>query len=227
MALPVAHLNLWDDQEYYPIHEEDGVPENPPHEATVRDLRTLLALRVPGWLVTGNVCVYGEPGNTKRYRAPDVLVVSEPLSEPVHRVYQTWKQPRVAFVAEIGSRSTFREDVGPKLEIYQDQIKAGEYFYSDPPHGDRRMRRLGPNGYEWVDAEPNGRLRSEALGLEFDLDADGQLRIYTLEGERLLTPAEIEGERVEEVRRREEAEARAAERERQLTELRARLEDRQ
>ena len=52
-----------DDQEYHPLHEEDDVPEIPPHEATVRDLRGVLTVRFPGWLVTGNVCIYWERGD--------------------------------------------------------------------------------------------------------------------------------------------------------------------
>src|SRR5436309_861968 len=73
--------------------------ENPPHEATVRDLRNVLSFRFPGWFVTGNVCIYWQRGNTKKYRATDLLLVKEPLTEEVHRVYLTWKQPPVTFVA--------------------------------------------------------------------------------------------------------------------------------
>jgi Uma2 family endonuclease len=211
MAVPVSYPALWDDQEFYPLHEEDDVPEIPPHEATARYLRDAIAARFPGWFVTGDVCIYWEPGNTRAYRAPDVLVVKEPLAEEVHRVYQTWKQPPVAFVAEIGSRSTFREDEGPKLEIYQDQVQAAEYFYANPPQGDQRLWRRGPDGYEAVAAEANGRLRSAELGLEFSLDDAGDLWLYTLEGERLLTHTESEAERQQEARRRQAAEAERAE----------------
>jgi hypothetical protein len=114
MAAPVSYPAVWDDQEFYPLHEEDDVPEIPPHEATTRYLRDAVAARFPAGFVTGDVCIYWEPGNTTAHRAPDLLVVKEPLAEPVDRVYQTWKQPPVAFVAEIGSRSTFRIDEGPK-----------------------------------------------------------------------------------------------------------------
>jgi Uma2 family endonuclease len=225
-----------DDQDYYPLHEEDDLPEIPPHEATVRDLRNMLSLRFPDWFVTGNVCIYWERGNTQKYRAPDLLAVREPLTEEVHRVYQTWRQPPVTFVAEIGSKSTFREDEGPKVEIYQDLIRAGEYLYADPPNGVLRLWRPGPEGYAEVGPEANGRLRSETLALEFGFDEGGDLRVYTPEGERLLTHEETEAarqaeaagrreaeaERAVEARRREEAEARAAELERQIAELRAR-----
>jgi Uma2 family endonuclease len=218
MAVSVSYPEWWDDQEFYPLHEEDDGPEIPPHEATARYLRDGVAARFPEWFVTGDVCIYWEPGNTQAYRAPDLLVVKEPLAEEVHRVYQTWKQPPVALVAEIGSRSTFRIDEGPKVEIYQDRVRAAEYFYADPPQGDQRLWRLGPNGYEAVAPEANGRLRSAELGLEFGLDAAGHLWLYTPEGERLRTHTESEEERqaaegraAAEARRRQEAEAQRAE----------------
>src|SRR5204862_2257572 len=116
---------------------------------------------------TGNVCIYWERGNTRDYIAPDIFVVKEPLTEPVKRVYQMWKQPPVAFVLEMGSRSTFRKDEGPKLERYQNQVEAAEYLYTDPPRSDLRLWRLGASGYQKVEPEPNGRLRSQELGLEF------------------------------------------------------------
>src|SRR5438034_1678631 len=160
MAVQSPPLSV-DDQEYYPLHEEDDVPEIPPHEATVRDLRNILSLRFPDWFVTGNVCICWQRGNTKKYRAPDVLVVKEPLTEEVHRVYQTWKQPPVVFVAEVGSKSTFRKDEGPKVEIYRDLIQAEEYLYADPPKSLLRLWRLGATGAVEVAPEANGRRRSE------------------------------------------------------------------
>src|SRR2546427_5582726 len=114
MAIRVPPLSV-DDQDYYPLHEEDDVPETPPHEAAVRYARDAIAARFPDWFVTGNVCIYWERGNTKDYRAPDLFVVKEPLTEPVMRVYQLWKQPPVVFALEVGSRTTFRQDVGPKV----------------------------------------------------------------------------------------------------------------
>lgn len=127
MAVPISYPAAWDDQEFYPLHEEDDVSEIPPHRRWVTYLYNATEARFPTWFVTSNVCVYWEPGNTAAYRAPDLLVIQEPLAEPVHRVYQTWKQPPVAFVAEIGSRSTQREDEGPKVEIYQDLVRSEEY----------------------------------------------------------------------------------------------------
>jgi Uma2 family endonuclease len=208
MAIRAPALTV-DDQEYYPLHEEDDVPETPPHEAASRYARDALIARFPDWFITGNVCVYWEQGNTRDYRAPDVFVVSEPLTEPVTRVYQLWKQPPITFAIEVGSRTSFRTDVGPKVEIYQDLVKAGEYYHADLDHEVQRLWRLGPAGYEEVPAEPNGRLKSEKLQMEFALE-EGILRIYALDGELLLAHEEEVQRRTEAEVRLEESESRRA-----------------
>jgi Uma2 family endonuclease len=253
MAIKTPPLSV-DDQDYYPLHEEDDVPETPDHESTVRYARDALIAHFPDCFVTGNVCIYWERGNIKDYRAPDLLLVKEPLTEPVTRVYQLWKQPPVAFLLEVGSRTTFRTDVGPKVKLYQEKVKAAEYYHFDFDRQVQRLWRLGPSGYEQRSPEANGRLRSMELELEFGLEEEG-LRIYTLDGEMLLTHEET-AERLEETaerleqavqqaadeaRRRQQAEQRAreaeartaeeaarrAESERQLAELRAQLADKQ
>jgi hypothetical protein len=153
-------------------------------------------------------------------------------------VYQTWKQPPVLFVAGISSESTSGEDEGPKAAIYQDQVRAGEYYYADLPHGLQRLWRLGPEGYAEAVPEANGRLRSDALALEFALE-EGELRLYTLEDKLLLNHVETaaawqeaeaarqaaETAREAEAAARQAAEARAAELERQLAALRAAREE--
>ena len=117
MAIRVSPPELWDDQEFYPLHEEDDVPEIPPHREQVTYLYDALRALFPDWFITSNVCIYWERGNTSAYVAPDLFAVREPLTEPVERVYLLWQQPPVIFVAEVGSRSTLRRDEGPKPQI--------------------------------------------------------------------------------------------------------------
>lgn len=248
MAIRTPPLSV-DDQEYYPLHEKDDVPETPPHRRQTTDLANALEARCPDWFITSNVCIYWERGNTRGYRAPDLFVVKEPLAEPVTRVYQLWKQPPIAFVMEIGSRTTFRQDVGPKVDLYQEKIKATEYCHFDLDHGEQRLWRLGAGGtYEEVAPGANGRLRSAELALEFEIEVGGFLRVYTLEGVLLLTHKETaqrleateerltaaERQAAEEAERRQEAEhraeaeaARRAELEGQLATLQARLAERE
>jgi len=193
-----------DDREFYPLHEEDDVSETEIHDLLVDYLCDAFRARFPDWRVFRNVCIYWDRGNIAAYRAPGVFVVKEPIPQPKLRVYHTWQAPPVLFVAEIGSRSTFREDEGPKVDVYAQLVKAREYLYYDPEPTLLRLWRLGPDGaYEELAPEANGRLRSVELGLEFGVEA-GFLRAYTPAGERLRSHTEAE-------RDREEAEARAAE----------------
>lgn len=198
------------DRDLYPLHEEDEVSETEIHDLLTDYLCDALRARFPDWRIFRNVCIYWESGNTNLYRAPDVFAVKEPIREPELRVYHTWQDPPVNFVAEIGSRSTFREDEGLKLEVYAHAIKALEYLYFDREHAVLQLWRLGVEGYEAVAPEPNGRLRSLELGLEFGIDPTGFLGVYTLEGERLRSHQEAERDRQEAERDRQEAEARAA-----------------
>jgi Uma2 family endonuclease len=250
MALPASPAPL-EDRSRYPLHEEDDVPEIPFHERVVRYLRDALEARFPDRFVTGNACIYWEPGNYADYAAPDVFVAEGWPRQPKPRVYLSFEDPPILFVAEIASRTTRRIDTKAKPDVYGEILAVPEYLFYDPDTGEFWLRRLRGGGYEEVEPEPTGRLRSEVLELEFGADPDGFLWAYTPDGERLLTHAEAEARRQEaearrqeaearrqeaealaareakgrasESRRRRAAEARAAELERQLAELRARL----
>jgi len=233
MAVKVEYPAIWDDQEYYPLHEEDDVPEKPPHRRQVTYLYDALGARFPEWFITSNVCIYWEPGNTRDYVAPDLFVVTEPLPEPIESSYLLWKHPPVAFVAEVGSRSSVRRDQGPKVKTYDEIVRAGEYLYFWPRRKMLRLWRRGPEGYHEVAPEANRRLRSRELGLDLGLDERGFLRLYTPDGEMLLTHEETDQQRQREAQRRREVEARwqdeVARREaleRELVALRAQLERR-
>lgn len=237
-----------DDRDLYPLHEEDDeLGENTEHYDQSHYLVGAARTMLPDWFITGNLCIYWEPGNNQRYRAPDLLAVRVPVVPPKPRVYLVFRDPPVNFVAEVGSRSSTRADEGPKVEIYERDVKAAEYLYSDPPQNVLRLWRRGEDGrYREVAPEANGRMRSAELGLEFGFDETGFLRIYTPDGTMLLTHEEEARERqaaesraAAEARERQAAESRAAEAEaraseearqrqeleRQLAELRARLAD--
>jgi Uma2 family endonuclease len=220
MATPIT-TPLVDEHNLYPIHEEDDVPEKRFHEKVTRYFRDALAARFPDWNVFGNVCIYWERGNYARYRAPDVCVAQGPVGDPPPPVHLMWLDPPVIFVAEIGSRSTFRTDEGPKLEIYAEHIHPEEYLYAHVLDEEQRMAPEGLKlwrrtdlGYRPVVPEPNGRLRSDVLQLELGVDERGYLRLYTLDGEALPTYEEAEQARVEAEQARVEAERRATDAER-------------
>src|SRR5438067_1084327 len=123
------------DREIYPLHEEEDVSETEFHDLQTDYLCDALRAYFPHWRVFRNVNIYWVPGVKDLRRAPDVFVVAGAIPEPTLRVYHTWQDPPVNFVVEIGSRSTFREDEGPKVEVYSQDVQAAEYLYTNPPNG--------------------------------------------------------------------------------------------
>ncbi len=205
-----------DEHALYPIHEEDNVPEKPLHEYQVRYLIDALAVYLPDKWVTGDICMYWEERNFHQYAAPDVLVVDCEPPDPMPDVHLRWADPPALFVAEVGSKSTFRRDEGPKLEIYGLDLKVPEYLYFHPTRNQLTLYRLGESGYESVSPDARGWVFSQELNLWFGRDEKGFLRIYTPTGEMLLSHEE-------EARARCEAEARAAAAEQRLAEMEAEL----
>ena len=120
--------------------------------------------------VSGDLLVYYEEGNPRVSVAPDVFGV-EARERMTYRVWEEGNGPD--FVLEVVSRSTWREDVGPKRGVYAG-MGVGEYWLYDPL-GEYLRPRL--RGYRLVEGryerQPlpesvDGRLtlRSEALGLD-------------------------------------------------------------
>jgi Uma2 family endonuclease len=211
--MSVTVMESWvDDRSLYPIHEEDDVPEIPRHEREIRNLLNVLGYRFPDRFVTGNACIYWIPGDFQLYYAPDAFVTDGAPAEPEPRVYHVWQDPPIVFVAEVSSRKLTEAQREHNFRICELVLCIPELLEFDPEELHLRLWRLGPHGYESVEPEANGRRRSLELGLEFGLDAEGRLRVYTLAGERLRLYEEAE-------RDREAAEARAAAEARQREEL--------
>jgi Uma2 family endonuclease len=145
--------------------------------------------------VSGNEFVYFVEGQPKRNVSPDVWAVRGVDKTIVRPSYMTWleggKCPEV--VVEVTSPSTRREDQGKKFRIYQNELKAREYFLFDPLD-----EYLDPvlQGYRLVEGEyrkiepVDGRLPSEVLALH--LEAEGPvIRLFNpATGQRLLNRLE-------------------------------------
>jgi hypothetical protein len=241
-TLPV----LEDDLRLYPNHEEDDVPEGTLHNRWSGYLVYALAARFPDWFVAGNICVYWEPGNTRDYLSPDAFVAGGRVPEPPPRVYRTWLLPALLFAAEIGSVSNTREAIAEKRGRYARHLRPLEILETEPVDEEAgealtwekvHLYRLTEQGYQAVEREPNGRVRAAELELEIGVDAQANLRLYTLAGEPLRTYEEEQRARLaaeerweQEARERAAAEQRAGEEraqrealEREVVELRARL----
>ena len=172
--------------------------------------------------VSGDLLVYYEQGNPKKYVVPDAFV-AKGVAPKKRRVYKTWvegKAPDV--VVETTSRKTRRKDTVEKPGLYA-RLGVKEYFlfdpdleYLDPPLQGYRL--VGPT-YERIAADPMGGLTSQELGLRLCL-GEGVLQFYRLGtngmSDRLLTReerAERETERADRETERAEREAEARQRE--------------
>ena len=195
--------------------------------------------------VSGDLLIYYEEGNPRVSIAPDVFVVFgvEDRQRPNYKLWEEGQAP--AFVLEVASPSTWREDLGRKRSVYA-RLGVREYWQYDPygEHLPARLQgeRLTPAGYvrQPVATALDGTLAlsSETLGLELraapgremrfrDPATGDELRSHDEEAEGRL--AEVEGRLAEAVARREaearaaDAESRAAAAEARAAELEAQL----
>ena len=123
--------------------------------------------------VSGDLLIYYEKGNPRVSIAPDVFVVFgvEKRRRPNYKLWEEGRAP--AFVLEVASPSTWREDVGRKRSVYA-RLGVREYWQYDPlgEHLPARLQgeRLTPSGYERqpvaTGLDGTLTLRSETLGLE-------------------------------------------------------------
>ena len=201
--------------------ESDGQPmaETERHQKVMMDYIDILRRHfrdVPDVHVGGNLLLYYEESNPRRWVSPDVFMVRG-VSKKELRVYKTWEQhPTLDFVLEVASPSTVRKDLGEKKDLYANVLKVREYYIYDPYHEIESSFigfRLVGDMYEEI-GFVKGRLPSETLGLELG-EYEGALRLYDPVGDEWLYPSDA---------RVDAAEARAASAEAELAKLRAALE---
>ncbi|MFN8559810.1 MAG: Uma2 family endonuclease [Dehalococcoidia bacterium] len=209
--------------------EGDGKPmaETDDHRIVMMDSITVLSERYqdrPDVYVSGNLLLYYEEGNPKASISPDVLVAFGVAKAPHRRTYKVWEEGKAPdVVIEITSASSSREDRIRKRDLYAG-LGVREHVLSDPLAEYLRPPlqgyRLEEDRYRPLPLSPAGAVRSALLGLDL-VWQDGALRFYeTATGAILLTPAERADR---EAIARRAAEQRAADLERELRELRARL----
>ena len=154
--------------------------------------------------VSGNLLVYYEQGNPKKFVVPDLFVVKG--TDPGRRrIFKLWTEHKIPHVViETTSRKTKKQDSTVKPELYR-QLCIPEYFlfdptedYLDPP---LQGYRLAEGRYTRIPADADGALICEQLGLRLR-PVQRQLMFYRVDtGTQLLTAEEA---------RQAEAEARRA-----------------
>ena len=177
--------------------ESDGKPmgETDEHREEMIRLAQLLKRFFAGQkvYVSGDLLVYYEQGNPKKFVVPDVFVVKG-IQPQKRRFYKLWVEHRVPdVIIEVTSRKTKKKDTTQKPDLYR-QLHVPEYFlfdptqdYLDPP---LQGYRLVNGGYEAIIADEQGALTSQQLGMRL-VPQGGQLGLFRLDtGERLLTADE-------------------------------------
>ena len=169
--------------------------------------------------VSGDLLIYYREGNPRLSVAPDVFVVFG-VAKRERPNYKLWEERRApAFVLEVASPSTWRDDLGRKRSLYA-RLGVREYWQYDPTgeHLPARLQgeRLTPSGYVRQPAatarDGTLTLRSRTLGLELRAAPGREMRFRDpATGCDLLShDEEAEARRVEAEARRAEAEARRA-----------------
>ena len=177
--------------------ESDGKPmaETERHRDLMIDFIQMLKYHykdVHDVCVTGNLFLYYEEGNPKKFISPDVFVAFG-VEKKTRRTYMTWIEGNTPdFVLEVASQGTIREDKGKKKKIYADDLAVKEYYIYDP------LGQIVPSfiGYRLVNGKyieiefVDDRLPSEVLGLELG-EQNGVLRLYNpITSKWLQTPPE-------------------------------------
>lgn len=162
-------------------------------------------------LVATDILWYPVEGEEKLCTAPDVLVAfGRPRG---HRdSYLQWDEggipPQV--VVEIVSPSNSWKEMADKFDFY-DAHGVQEYYIYDPDRDRLEIYIRGERGAALVRRYPDasGCFVSPLLKIRFDTSGD-ELRIYRPDGERFLSPEEIEEERQQERERLSKTETRLA-----------------
>ncbi len=143
--------------------------------------------------VAGNLTIYYSKRQLKseKFRGPDFFAVLATERKP-RKSWVVWeedgKYPNI--IVEILSNSTAATDRDLKKQIYQDTFRTPDYFWFDPVSLEFKGFHLVDGEYQPLEANEQGWLWSEQLGLFLGID-QGQLRYFTPEGELLPTPEEL------------------------------------
>lgn len=173
------------DTVHYPDSDGHFLPENPLQARAVMNVRSALQHhfdKVDNVVLEGNMFVYYEEGNPSASIAPDVYVVLDhDLGD--RSVYKLWEEGKPPdFALEVISPSSAIRNAVEKRELYA-RLGIGEYFLFQPDPRKRGRRlvgyRLWNQSYKVLPAEPDGAVRSVALGVSLRVEGEN-LRLRSL-----------------------------------------------
>jgi Uma2 family endonuclease len=214
----------------YPTSDGQPMAETTLHREVMQDTIWTLERRyadVPDVWVGGNLFLCYEEGNPAAVLAPDVLL-AKGVSKWKRPNYLLWQEVPPTLIVEVTSRSTRREDLGKKKNLYE-RIGVGEYVLFDPYGEYLKPRlqgyRLEGGVYQAIPLAYDS-LESRTTGVLFRPEGERLRLVNAATGEPLLWSDELERVLRQETAGRERAEASARaleERVRLLEEEMARL----
>lgn len=184
---------------YYPEEREDDMGENSIHIQLLANLLNILKIFFKGRqdvFLSGNMNLYFEEGNPRRWYAPDLLVAFG-VPNVERSSYLLWREkvfPQV--IIEISSEKTWRNDIDEKLRMYE-EFGAEEYYVLDPEFGYLPSPIMAYRRKSDMLAELNvidNRILSPRLGLEIVLEANAFRLFNRRTNEYLRTLEESENE---------------------------------
>jgi Uma2 family endonuclease len=140
----------------------------------------------------GNLTIYYSYRKRKNedFRGPDFFVVLN-TERKARKSWAIWeeegKYPNV--IVEILSDSTASTDRDLKKKLYQDTFRTPDYFWFDPYTLEFAGFHLVDGQYQPLQANPQGHLWSQQLGLYLGIH-QGLLRFFTAEGGLVPSPEE-------------------------------------
>ncbi|TAF07309.1 MAG: Uma2 family endonuclease [Nostocales cyanobacterium] len=188
----------------------DLYSDEPPVETELHLEQIMLLIKCLKWLwkektdfyAAGNLSIYYSPNQkkTEKFRGPDFFVVLG-TERKTRKSWVVWeengKYPHV--IVEILSPTTAKTDREAKKELYQETFRTPEYFWFDPYTLEFAGFNLNNGKYQPIEANEQGHLWSEQLGLYLGI-YEGLLRYFTPEENLVPTPeetAELEVKRAE------------------------------
>ncbi|HET6384042.1 MAG TPA: Uma2 family endonuclease [Armatimonadota bacterium] len=200
----------------YPYEEEEPVVQGNWHAETVIEIvncaQGLFADRPDTGIFT-DIFVFWWEGDSARKFAPDLIILPS-IEEPERErksVYLWQEKSRPIFVVEVYSPKTAEEDTGPKMELYQNELKIPEYFLC------RRLAqmldiwgyRLMDGEYQPIEPDKDGRIFSEQLEAWAGSDEKGRFQFWDKSGRVIAGYARVSEQAREEAARAKREAARA------------------
>lgn len=200
----------------YPTSDGQPMAETTLHREIMADTIAALERRyaaAPDVWVGGNLFLCYEKGNPSAALAPDVLL-AQGISKWKRPNYLLWQEVPPALIVEITSRSTRREDLGKKKQVYE-SIGVEEYILFDPYAEYLKPQlqgfRLAGSRYQPIQAARDGSLVSVVTGLTFRTEGERLRLVDTASGKPLPWVDELGARLDQSERALAEAKTRAAE----------------